>query len=176
MTIIAAYVNPDGSGAMGCDTSMTTGACFDAGSKIVRLGPALVGLAGDALWRRFLRTADPVNDEEGVHALADAWTAWARERGHGEIRDCTKTLNAAMVVLLPGRIWLVSGDGSVTEPTEGYHATGSGIGAGMAALWTARQLDQPADRAVALAVGAAIAHGDGCSGRCVVETLPPVRP
>ena len=170
ITVIAAFVDHDGRSAIASDTGYSTEVLQEVvAGKIVRVGAALVGLSGTALWARFLRGAEPVHEPSDVELLADAWIAWAKARGHGSVENRDFLINGRFVVLLRGRIYSVGPDGDVIEH-ERYTAAGAGCDVAMGVLYALshRHPETPAEVAVTLAVEAAMAHAHGCFGRVVL--------
>lgn len=172
MTIVAAYIDSDGNTAIGCDTcSEDETVRIDVDTKLVRIGDAIVGAAGLALWRRFLEEyAAPLVDVNDVLALADAWIDWAVQRKHGQDFNGAHGQAGSLLVALHGHLLLVDGTGTVIPITEGYAAIGSGQAVGMGALAV---VDDDCETAVSKAVGAAIRHAPGCGGQCLVWRAVP---
>ncbi len=165
MTCIAAFTDHVGMTAIGCDTGMSGAFRSELPTKIFRVGPMRVGLTGPTTFDRWAAECVAETPEQ----LADDWSAWARARGHGEVRDGIWSLGACALAVQPRKISEVYACGSVVEPSEGYSAAGSGAEVAIGVLWLARQQQLPAECAVRCAIEAAIAHANGCHGRVIVE-------
>lgn len=168
VTVIAAYIDPAGNTAIGCDTGHAGSVLSEVPTKIARVGNALVGVSGASLWFRYCREAEPITGAPGdVERFADGWLAWAKARGHGAMEGREHLVSGEFIVLLGQCVYRVGPDGSVHEHDR-YVAGGSGCDVAMGALHVAAAFRAPAHIAVEHAVSAALAHGPGCFGRAVV--------
>lgn len=164
MTIIAAAIDrPSGRWAIGCDTGVSnSGTAWEVKTKIVRVGPALIGWAGNAGVARYL--AEFVWESRDSDRECGRLVEYLAERCKTPENGC------ALLVVDPAslRMWtLCSGDASVVEPAGEYVAIGSGAAVAMGAMF-ARPDAWPAPR-VEVAIDACLARADGCFGRAVVE-------
>jgi len=172
VTIVAAYVDPTGRTAIGSDSQAVQGDyLLEVGSKLTRLGVAVVGIAGSALWRRFLAEAPVMTGPEDIGRLADAWLEWADLRGHGETIEGQRMQNGVLLVAIPGHIYTIHPDGAVVEDLRGYAAVGTGEGVALGAFAMSSTTDVLAELAVGAALRVACMHVVGCGGPLHVEVV-----
>ena len=148
-------------------------------SKMVHVGPAIVGWTGSPLWGTYVRNwAKPLEDRASIEFFAAAWCTWARERQHGNMDGLTYMLSGSFLIgTARGELFEVTGDGAVCQYPQ-YLAIGAGEAVAMGAIYAALTLDrnegwEMKDAAV-LAVEAAIAHAPGCGGAVTILSTNPV--
>ena len=182
MTVIAAYYDKaTRTGAIGWDDSGWLGeVCVRNPGKAVRLGLAIIGLAGHRFFRRAVESYAPLTPaldaQEWCEGLADHVAEWARHRGHGKVHEGSGIWNCDcwLLVLTPDGIWNVSPGGDATIIMEPYAAIGSGqpiaLGALAALSMTCPGEDPPfyVERALKVCVR----HGDGVGGGYSLESSP----
>lgn len=192
MTIIAAAVHPAtdddcARGSIAADTQSNAWVMGDAGSKLVDIAHNVVaGYAGSGLARRWLHRElpklveklcegcddDVLTDIAFQEMLEDGWSAFCESidrRGHGEMRDGTKCWPQEVLVVVPGCIYQLEADGSVSKMRERFTCIGCGTQVGMGALMVARELEMPTqqERLAAMtsfAVQAAVQLVPACGG------------
>jgi len=173
VTIVAAYVDPTGRTAIGSDSQAVQGDYkIEVAHKLVRRGAAVIGLAGAALWRRFLEEDAPeMTGPDDIGRLSDAWMEWADLRGHGETLDGQRLQNGTLLVAFPGRLMTIDPDGAVTESRHHYAAIGTGHGVALGVLAMSSTTDVLAEMAVGAALRVACMHVVGCGGPLHVEVV-----
>lgn len=182
MTVIAAYIDrPLGFAAMACDSEYTQGNIkARTARKFVPLGCALVGLAGEVDYMRFLETVDTEleHDDDAYEwtneliAKAFKWKTPPPADEDEEGNTVTEpVIQCAMLVLTRSNIHVMQGYRTVAEITDNYAAIGTGGDVALGALSLADQLRFPPDKAVRVACESAKRHGAGCGGPVHVGAL-----
>lgn len=178
MTVIAAYLDAEtGRAAIASDSEMTKNNIRQrTRRKFLRLGEALVGVAGDSSYLRFLET---VEDELSHEADAYEWACSLAELAFNFKKPITTTdggqeeqiIELEMLVVTRSTIHEMSHFKNVVEITDGYAAVGSGGDVALGALALAHRFELAPDEAVLLAVEAAKEHGEGCGGKAHLGCL-----
>jgi ATP-dependent protease HslVU (ClpYQ) peptidase subunit len=180
MTIITACVR-NGVGALAADTNATGSFKAQYGPKGIQVRDDFaVGFSG-SLWpmqwfnrHRAELEALPPAEPDGTfrEALEDLWLRYVREQmdmGSGEVHDREKMVLGWGVLVTPGHIYSLESNGCVCEPAAEYHASGSGEGVAMGAMWACVDLDRSKREThpgiiARIGVKAAIDHAPGCGG------------
>ncbi len=177
MTTIAAFRDSGGAVAIATDLAVTGPAIqFHVETKMARVGPFLVAWSGLPMVGRFLATTSV----DRVELLASSLVAWMTARGHGkQDPDGDMYINASLVVVRadgeePSGPWIVTADGSVLCPTEGYVSCGTGQELAYGAMHLARRLEWSAFGAVKGALLAAGYHDPYTDGLVAVDVTQPV--
>lgn len=154
--------------AMAADTQVSGPVSTYGESKLWEGHPdATIGWVGIALWGQFVRgwKDEPLATQLDVERFAQAWLAWAIERGHGEkIHGTLYQEGTMLVATVEGQLWEIAGSGSVCL-MEDYCAIGSGSETAAGVLWLMYSRSCPPLEVVIKAVEAAIHHASGCGGR-----------
>lgn len=177
MTIVAAMIDDaTGTVVVGTDSHGSGWTKAGYGGKIVRLSESCaLAYAGTYLlptWILAENVEPPDPTPRGIAGWWASWRAWARGQGNGKVTDDgAMHVEGAALLCVPGGIHMLNMDGAVIQPEDGYAAMGSGESVALGALATARALRIPAERAVPLAVAAAILHASGCGGDVHVQAV-----
>lgn len=184
MTIVAAVFDHESCrGAIAADTGVDYGSHKGDGiTKLVDKGDAIVGVAGSALWIRYVREfeedldLDEMPALEWAESLSDYLVDVASELGHrSQDHDGTSSSEFQFLVLTGEGIFAIDPTGCTLEIMEPFHAIGSGADVAIGSLFFSSRYGF--DRGVAThehvesAVESAIAHGRGCHGGILIRTI-----
>jgi ATP-dependent protease HslVU (ClpYQ) peptidase subunit len=171
VTVLAAYRDHTGATAIGCDTGVTFRTMSRVATKLVKVGPWTIGVAGSALWVRFL-TEVAEAPPASLEALSDAWLEWARARGQGATEDRTWSISGELLAASVGEIAIIDGSGTVHRFTEPYAAGGAGEEVARGVMFAAsHDHAASAGHVVRVAILAAVHHEPSCGGEPLVITL-----
>jgi ATP-dependent protease HslVU (ClpYQ) peptidase subunit len=149
-------------------------------TKVWRLGPALIGIAGDSrmgdliqfglAWpkpKRFRKVRRDAR-EVLVRELVPAIQGLLKAHSAGAIRDNQQLTGTDLLVGVWGRLFLLQPDFSVMEPRDPYFAIGAGSSYALGALYTMRQRTGFSDLKVRSALEAATAYHGTVNGEYTI--------
>lgn len=168
MTIVCGY-HACGQTWIGADTNVNGGDYIypEKFSKIVRLGPWALGIAGSAATPSLIRRkGGPIVQMKDPQDIADFLQSLYREAGYKQI-DSSGPPRYDQEVVLASRagVWSISDGGIVGEPKWGFVAAGSGAWPAFGAAFVAVRLGRGGKEVVERAIGAACALDQKCGGK-----------
>jgi len=179
MTVIAALLDPvTWAAIIGADTTVWHGNVYTRGHrKIRRVGDWAAGAAGAAWTGEMVEdclmcTPVGVSFDLVAKAFRDECFAWSKERGHGSTEGGHHSYPWTVLLIGPGCLFEIAGDGTILNHPDGYAAIGSGGAVACGALHATRLLGVDASHRMTLALEAAAEHADGVAGPFDYECVP----